>query len=92
MGARTNKIRHNNDTRDKIKAGVIIDRLEKHVLAKEPIMTDGQVSAARVLLNKVLPDLKAMQVTGKDDGPIGIEVSPSEKLKSYLGSVRAKSG
>lgn len=70
MGARTNKIRHNQDTRDKIKAGVIITRLTKHIESNTPLMDASQVSAAKALLNKVLPDLKAMELTGEGGGPV----------------------
>ena len=32
-----------------------------------------QVNAAKTLLNKVLPDLKAMELTGPNDGPIQVQ-------------------
>ena len=94
MAARTNKVRHDADVRNKIKAGVIIQRLTKHIESAKPILDASQVSAAKVLLNKVLPDLKAMEVTGKDGGPVQHEVSPSDKLKAFLekASANAKSG
>ena len=70
MAARTNKIRHSQEVRDKIKAGVIISRLTKHIDSDEPIMDASQVSAAKALLNKVLPDLRAVELTGEDGGPL----------------------
>lgn len=61
--------RHNEDTRKKIKAQQIINRLQKHVDADEPLLDASQVNAAKALLNKVLPDLKAVEVSGPgDDG------------------------
>jgi hypothetical protein len=53
-------------TRDKIQASQIVNRLNKHILADEDIMTVSQVNAARVLLNKILPDLKSVEVVDED--------------------------
>lgn len=69
MAARANKIRHDEDTRSKIQAAMIINRLSDHIVGKIE-MDVSQVSAAKVLLNKVLPDLKAVELSGKDGGPI----------------------
>lgn len=56
--------------RERIKAGMILDRLEKCVEG-EVEMTAQQVQAARILLGKVLPDLSAgtmeSSVSVKDD-------------------------
>lgn len=73
---------HNEETRKKIKSGVIIARLEKHILAETPIMDASQVNAARVLLNKVLPDLKALEHTGEDGGPIKVIINKDGRGKS----------
>ena len=70
MAARTNKIRHDDDIRRKIKAGVIIQRLMKHIESDKPLMDASQVSAAKVLLAKCIADLKAIEVSGPDGGPI----------------------
>jgi hypothetical protein len=56
--------RHNEDTRQKIKAAQIINRLEAHVFAKAPLLDASQVNAAKTLLNKVLPDLSAVSMDG----------------------------
>lgn len=72
MPARTNKIRHDEQTRAKIQAAQIINRLHGHVMGKVELDA-AQVSSAKVLLNKVLPDLKAVEINGaEDDGSIGI--------------------
>lgn len=70
---------HTQQTRDKIKAGVILDRLTKHIQAEKPLMDTSQVNAAKALLNKVLPDLKAIEHSG------GIEHSIPDELKDWLG-------
>jgi hypothetical protein len=53
----------NDNWKDKIKAGVLADRLYKHVLGQVE-MTQTQINAARILLNKVAPDLKAVELSG----------------------------
>lgn len=62
MPARVKKIRHDDETRSKIQAAQIINRLHTHIMAEAPIMDSSQVSAAKVLLNKVLPDLQSVTV------------------------------
>lgn len=57
--------RHHEDTRRKIQAAQIINRLEAHVFADAPILDASQVNAAKALLNKVLPDLSAVSVDGE---------------------------
>lgn len=59
--------RHHEDTRKKIKAAQLINRLEKHVFSKEPLLDASQVNAAKALLSKVLPDLSAVTLDGEVD-------------------------
>jgi hypothetical protein len=60
---------HQDDVRLKIKTTQLIKRLEDHVLNGVK-MEKTQVSAAMGLLKKTLPDLSAVEMTGKDGGPI----------------------
>lgn len=62
--------RHNEETRNKIKTAQLINRLQEHVFSEKPILDPGQVNAAKTLLNKVLPDLKAMELSGDPNSPI----------------------
>lgn len=55
--------------RARIRAGGITKRLEDHVLGKVE-MSASQVSAALGLLRKVVPDISAVEHTGRDGGPI----------------------
>ncbi len=48
-------------TREKIRASMLMNRLQDHVLGKCD-MTPSQVRAARLVLRKILPDLKAVKV------------------------------
>jgi len=65
MAGRAPGFRHNEDTRKKIQSQAIINRLTTHVMADKPIMDASQVNAAKTLLAKVLPDLKAVEVSGE---------------------------
>lgn len=58
---------HPKEVKDKIQASQLINRLTKHALSEEPIMDASQVTAATKLLNKVVPDLKAIDHTGMLD-------------------------
>ncbi len=55
-GMRVNKIRHDENTRLKIRVSQIINHLQKHVFGKVE-MQPSAVSAALGLLRKVMPDL-----------------------------------
>jgi hypothetical protein len=61
MAARKKAIFHDQDTRNKIQAAQLINRMVKCVNG-EVEMTNTQVSCAKALLNKVLPDLQAVQL------------------------------
>lgn len=67
MAGRKAGFRHSEDTRSKIKAQQIINRLQAHVDADEPLLDASQVNAAKALLNKVLPDLKAIEHSGQGE-------------------------
>ena len=64
MAARVQKIRHDENTRAKIKAGNIIDRLEK-LVAGQVEMPPHAVTAALGLLRKVLPDVTSVELSGE---------------------------
>ena len=63
MAARTRKIFHDEDTRKRIKAAAIIDRLQNYALGDNPdAMSRTQVAASIVLLNKVLANPTSVDV------------------------------
>lgn len=64
MAARTRKIHHDDDTRAKIKAGNIINRLTK-LIQGEIGMAPHAVTAALGLLRKSLPDLTSVEHSGE---------------------------
>ena len=67
MAGRKAGFRHNDDCRAKIQTTALINRLMAHITSETPIMDASQVNAAKVLLNKVLPDLKAIDVQGSGE-------------------------
>jgi hypothetical protein len=65
MAGRKAGFRHNEETRAKIQASALITRLMDHITSDQPIMDASQVNAAKALLNKVLPDLSAVEHSGE---------------------------
>jgi hypothetical protein len=57
------------EIREKIQGSQIINRLSKHVMG-DVEMTPSQVNAAKTLLGKVIPDLKAVEHSGNPDNPL----------------------
>lgn len=83
MPARVNKIRHDDETRAKIQAAQIINRLQGCV--DGTVTLDAQqVSAAKTLLNKVLPDLSAVSLDARHD--------VSDPLADLLNRVASQGG
>lgn len=73
MAARTRKVRHDDETRARIKASQLIKRLESHALDGVP-MEMSQIKAVEILLRKRLPDLSAVEHSGDKDKPVAITV------------------
>jgi hypothetical protein len=82
MAGRKAGFRHHEDTRKKIQAQLIINRLQDHVKSATPLMDASQVNAARALLNKVLPDLSAVEMEH------GVTNELAELLKAIDGKTR----
>lgn len=74
MPARTSRGlgRLSEEWRERIKVGVILQRLND-CAAGELEMGPDQIAAAKILLGKVLPDVKAMELSGPDGGPMSFE-------------------
>lgn len=66
MPPRIRKIRHDEETRTKIQVAQIINRLQRCVMG-EVELSPSQVSAAKTLLDKVLPNLQAMDLNAQTD-------------------------
>jgi hypothetical protein len=68
MAARIRKTTLSDNWKARIQAGVILDRLVKHVNG-EIEMSSSQIKAADILLKKTVPDLARTEVTGADGAP-----------------------
>jgi hypothetical protein len=74
-GGRAPGFRHNEDTRQKIKVSLLINRLMEHINEPAPgILDNSQVNSIKILLNKAIPDLKAVEHTGQDGGPLQVNI------------------
>lgn len=71
------------ETREMIQAGIIIDRLTVYVNG-EVELSASQVSAAKALLNKVLPDLSAQKANGEDEGAPIQTVQVVERIERII--------
>ena len=60
MAARTTKVRHDDNTRAKIQASQLVNRLQDHVYGKIDLKPT-QVTAALGLLKKSIPDLSSIE-------------------------------
>jgi hypothetical protein len=72
MAARKNKIEHDDKTKALIRASQLLNRLNSFANG-EIDMSQAQVNAARVVIGKVIPDLKAVELSGNADKPVAIE-------------------
>ena len=57
--------------REAIQTSMILNRLTDHIDGKNK-MTSTQVRAAQILLNKAVPDLRSVELSGDPEKPIGI--------------------
>jgi capsule polysaccharide export protein KpsE/RkpR len=74
MAARRNKINHDEKTKLLMQGTQLINRLNSHANG-EIDMTQSQVNAARIVISKSIPDLKAIEHTGEGGGSIKFELS-----------------
>jgi flagellar biosynthesis/type III secretory pathway M-ring protein FliF/YscJ len=75
MAARLNK-RHQDFVREKIKASQLVNRLTDHAFGEIELST-SQIRAIEILLNKSVPNLSNVALTGEDGGPV--EISTIER-------------
>jgi hypothetical protein len=76
MAARKRRIRHDDDTRAKIQATQLINRLTAHING-DVELTSTQVRGIEILLKKTLPDLQSIDLD--IEGEIGHEVTHIER-------------
>jgi len=76
--------------RERIRIGVLINRLSNHVLGKIE-MTPTQIRAAEILLKKKLPDLSAVEHSGSVQHRHANELTDAE-IAERLERIRATAG
>lgn len=69
MAARTNKRFHSERDKLRIRASQLLNRLNLFVKG-EVELSAAQVMAARIVIGKVVPDLKSVEVTGDPEKPL----------------------
>lgn len=73
MAARKEKIHHDEKTKRLIQASQLINRLISHANG-EIDLTPTQVQAAKIVIGKTIPDLKAVEISGNEDKPVKISL------------------
>lgn len=74
MAARLRKA-HQDDVRAKIQTSALIKRVQDYangILSDEDV-SSNRLNAIKLLLNKTLPDLSSIELTGDADNPIAIQ-------------------
>lgn len=74
MAARKNKITLSDTWRERIQAGVIMERVQKHFNG-EIELTKTQMDAAKLLLSKIVPDLARTEIAQDKDSPFTIQIN-----------------
>ena len=69
MAARKRKITLTESWKEKIKVSMILNRLQDHVLSDSE-MSATQIKAADILMRKVVPDLKSVELSSDPDKPL----------------------
>ena len=94
-------------TREKIKVGQLVDRLNNNALGtltknsgvpkgedyeEEYIeLSQGQIASAKILLDKSLPNLQAVVLTGEDGGPVQLEHLTEDQLDAKIDALKEDS-
>jgi hypothetical protein len=73
---------HSEVTRERIRAGVIIDRFQKHFMG-ELDLTPTQIRVGEVLLRKVIPDLTHTDLSTTFTVEVPPQLSDEEWEKKY---------
>lgn len=77
------RLYHPDEVRAKIQTSQIVNRLNDYVFGKIEL-TKGQVSAALGLLNKVIPNLASVEVSGEIEHKYAVEVpAPAASVESW---------
>jgi hypothetical protein len=67
---------HADEVRAKIQTSQLVNRLQSHAFGKIDLEPE-RVQSIRILLNKTLPDLKAIEHSGQIDGTVVVRFNPT---------------
>jgi len=59
---------HTEDIKRKIQTSQLVNRLQDNAMADEEFLTAGQIKSIEALLDRVLPKLKSVEVSGTGEG------------------------
>ena len=85
--ARSRKIFHDEDTRKRIQAAMIINRLTDCLMGKIEL-SPQQVTCGKTLLSKVLPDLSATTLGGDPNNPIMLKDQRDAAIAAAIRAIR----
>jgi hypothetical protein len=71
MAKRINRPGHSKRDKDRIRASQLLNRLDSFANGKVKLST-AQVMAARIVIGKVVPDLKSVEMTGDSEKPLEV--------------------
>lgn len=83
MAARLRKT-HQDDVRLKIKTTELINRVQDYALGVigDEDVSSNRLNAIKLLLNKALPDLQSVELTGDADNPLSISLIERKIVKA----------
>jgi hypothetical protein len=90
MPARIRKIRHDEDTRLKIKTTQLCNRLMSHAMG-EVDLSPTQIQAIKILLGKTLPDLQSVEHSGEVATPYVMQMPTVAKDAAEWLTTQSKS-
>jgi len=79
MAARLRKT-HQDDVRTKIKVTELINRVQSYALGEldDSDVSSNRLNAIKLLLNKALPDLQSVELTGDASNPVAFTISKAD--------------
>jgi len=70
--AKRKQLFHPDEVKKKIQASQLINRLQDNAFADEEFLTQGQIQSINSLLDRVVPKLKAIELSGDADSPVAV--------------------
>jgi len=81
MAARLNP-KTSDEVRAKIQAVQLVNVVQNHALGKKILKDQSRIAAAKILLAKVIPDVKAIEHSGEVVQQVRAVIVPAKQLES----------